>query len=431
MTLQSEFIPLTIEGLPALAAEKKAEGARFVQMLCVNTEEGIDLVYSFMKDGVLTNHEIKGVKKGTTVPSVTDQFLAAFVFENEAHDLFGVDIEGIAIDFGGNFYALAQKEPMTIISPEQKAAREKARKVAERICGICAFGHSMGYAETVEKLMGVEIPERAEYLRVIWHELSRIHSHVLWMGLAADAFGFESLFMHCWRLRERVLDIFEKTTGGRVIFSVVKVGGVVRDIDDAQFAEMKRVLEGIKDEYRQLCNAFLKDSSVKNRTVGVGYISHEDALAQSMVGPFARASNVNYDARMLGNGGYGFLSDFQPILDGQGDCYARVKVRALEVLQSIDIIEEMIAKIPAGDIAVDVKGSPAAGAEAANVVEQPRGECYYYARGNGSKFLDRMRMRTPTSQNLAGMATALAGCDLADVNMIVLTIDPCISCTER
>ena len=101
MTLQSEFIPLTIEGLPALAAEKKAEGARFVQMLCVNTEEGIDLVYSFMKDGVLTNHEIKGVKKGTTVPSVTDQFLAAFVFENEAHDLFGVDIEGIAIDFGG------------------------------------------------------------------------------------------------------------------------------------------------------------------------------------------------------------------------------------------------------------------------------------------------------------------------------------------
>ena len=303
--------------------------------------------------------------------------------------------------------------------------------VAERICGICAFGHSMGYAETVEKLMGVEIPERAEYLRVIWHELSRVHSHVLWMGLAADAFGYESLFMHCWRLRERVLDIFEKTTGGRVIFSVVKVGGVVRDIDEGMLAEMKRVLEGIKDDYRQLCNAFLKDTSVKNRTVGIGYISPEDAFSLSMVGPFARASNVNNDVRCLGNGGYGKLADFQPVLDTQGDCYARVKVRALEVLQSIDIIEEMIAKIPAGDIAVDVKGSPAPGAEAANLVEQPRGECYYYARGNGSKYLERMRMRTPTSQNLAGMATALAGCDLADVNMIVLTIDPCISCTER
>ena len=303
--------------------------------------------------------------------------------------------------------------------------------VAERICGICAFGHSLGYAETVEGLMGVEIPTRAEYLRVIWHELSRVHSHILWMGLAADAFGYESLFMHCWRLRERVLDIFEKTTGGRVIFSVCQVGGVTRDIEPALLREMQTMLEGIKADYAKICDAFLKDNSVKNRTVGVGYISTEDALNLSMVGPFARASHVNYDVRSLGNGGYRYLSDFQPILDAQGDCYARVKVRALEVLQSIDIINEMIASIPQGDIKVAVKGSPAAGAEYSNVLEQPRGECYYYARGNGSKYLERMRMRTPTSQNLAGMTTALAGCDLADVNMIVLTIDPCISCTER
>ena len=101
------------------------------------------------------------------------------------------------------------------------------------------------------------------------------------------------------------------------------------------------------------------------------------------------------------------------------------------MLQSIDIIEEMIRKLVPGEIAVAVKGNPADGAEACNVLEQPRGECYYYARGNGSKNLERMRIRTPTSQNLAGMTTALAGCDLADVNMIVLTIDPCISCTER
>ena len=123
--------------------------------------------------------------------------------------------------------------------------------VCERICGICATGHSVGYAETVERLMGIEIPKRAEYLRVIWHELSRVHSHLLWLGLAADAFGFESLFMHCWRLRERVLDIFEKTTGGRVILSVVKVGGVHRDIDDAQMAEIIRVLDGIMTDYKK------------------------------------------------------------------------------------------------------------------------------------------------------------------------------------
>lgn len=130
MTLVQEFVPLTVAELPALSAEKKADGSRFVQMLCVNTEDGIDVVYSFMKDGVLVNHEIKGVKKGTTIPSITDNFIAAFVFENEAHDLFGVDISNIAIDFEGNFYALAQKEPMTIVSPEQHAAREKAKKLA-------------------------------------------------------------------------------------------------------------------------------------------------------------------------------------------------------------------------------------------------------------------------------------------------------------
>ena len=129
MALETEFVPLTIEELPERAGALKAQGWRFVQVLAVNTEDGIDLVYSFMKDGRLANHEIKGVKKDVAVPSITDKFLAAFVFENEVHDLFGVSIEGIAIDFGGNFYALAQKEPMTIISPAQKAAREKARKL--------------------------------------------------------------------------------------------------------------------------------------------------------------------------------------------------------------------------------------------------------------------------------------------------------------
>ena len=303
--------------------------------------------------------------------------------------------------------------------------------IAERICGICAFGHSLGYAETVESLMGVQVPKRAEYLRVILHELSRVHSHILWMGLAADAFGHEALFMHCWRLRERILDVFEATTGGRVILSAVLVGGMVRDQDSAMLSMIKEKCASIRDEYNQIVNTFVKDSSVRSRLVGVGVISKEDALRYGMVGPFARASNVNNDVRSLGRGGYAYLSDFQPILETDGDCFARAKVRALEVIQSIDIINEMIATIPDGPVFEEVKGAPAAGAQACNVLEQPRGECYYYALGNGTKYLERMRMRTPTSMNLAGMAMALKGCELADVNMIVLTIDPCISCTER
>ncbi|MEF2846533.1 MAG: nickel-dependent hydrogenase large subunit [Eggerthellaceae bacterium] len=303
--------------------------------------------------------------------------------------------------------------------------------VAERICGICAFGHSYGYAETVESLMHVEVPERAQFLRTIMHELSRMHSHLLWMGLTADAFGYESLFMHTWRLRERILDIFEKVSGGRVILSYTLLGGVTKDIEAPMLAAIKDTLREMRKEYGEICKAFLNDSSVKNRTVGVGVLSYDEAIDYGMVGPFARASNVNNDVRCLGLGGYAFMNNFEPILDSQGDVYARIKVRALEVLQSIDIINDLIDKIPDGPIHVQVKGAPEAGSEACGILEQPRGEVYYYCSGNGSKYLERMRMRTPSSQNIAGMTMALKGCDLADVNMIVLSIDPCISCTER
>lgn len=303
--------------------------------------------------------------------------------------------------------------------------------ITERICGICSFGHSLGYSQTVEKLMGIEVPRRAEYLRVIWHELSRIHSHLLWLGLTADGFGYENLFMQCWRVRERILDIFEQTTGGRVILSACNVGGVLYDISDEDLRGISLVLDTVREEYGALTAAFLKDSSVASRLVGVGHISEAQAREYSMVGPFARASNIDNDARRLGNGAYGELVAFESVLSTGGDCMARVEVRIKEVFQSLDICQELIGKIPGGAIMNAPKGSPEDGAETSMRLEQPRGECYYYARGNGSKYLDRMRIRTPTSQNIAGMTMALAGCDLADVPMIILTIDPCISCTER
>lgn len=130
MTLEVQFLPLKLEELTQCVEEHEKDGYRFVQMLCVNTDDGIDMQYSFMKDATIENYTIRGVKKGTKVPSITQQFIAAFVFENEAHDLFGVEIEGNVLDFGGHFYALSEKEPMTVITPEQKAAREKAAKIA-------------------------------------------------------------------------------------------------------------------------------------------------------------------------------------------------------------------------------------------------------------------------------------------------------------
>ncbi len=300
--------------------------------------------------------------------------------------------------------------------------------VTERICGICAFGHNWGYCHAIELLMKVDVPERAEYLRTLWHELSRVHSHLLWLGLLADAFGFESLFNHCWRLRESVLDLFEKTTGGRVIFSVNKIGGVHRDISPEVLTEMATVVAGMRKEVNELINVFVNDTSVKNRLVGVGVVTKEEAEDLCAVGPTARGSGVVTDIRLTGNGVYDKIG-FEPIIEEAGDCYARTLVRCRELIQSMDMVIEICETIPEGEIAVPVKGKPEG--EFFARLEQPRGEAFYYVKGNGTKNLERMRVRTPTNINIPFLVKSLEGCSLADVPVIVICIDPCISCTER
>jgi len=300
--------------------------------------------------------------------------------------------------------------------------------VAERICGICSFMHGMGYCMSIESIMEVEIPERAKFLRTIWAELSRIHSHLLWLGLLADAFGFESLFMQSWKLREQILDIFEETTGGRVIFSVCEVGGVKKDISSETLNRMKEVLTGMEKNLKEAAAVFLNDSTVKLRTKGVGVLSREAAFELGTVGPMARASGIEMDIRSQGYAAYDQL-DFKPIKDQGGDCYARTKVRIGELFQSIDLIRQCIAIIPDGEIKRKVTGNPKG--EHFTRLEQPRGEVLYYAKANGTKFLDRVRVRTPTFANVPALLETLKNCSLADVPILILTIDPCISCTER
>ena len=300
--------------------------------------------------------------------------------------------------------------------------------VAERICGICSFMHGMGYCEAVEHVMGIEIPDRAKYLRTIWCEMSRIHSHLMWLGLLADGFGFESLFMESWRMREKILDMFEYSTGGRVIFSVNKIGGQRKDMDDEMISNFVTILSGMEKDLRLLSRTFLDDYAVKSRLQGVGILTAQQAHDLGAVGPFMRASGIALDTRKRGYAAYGDL-DFEPIISNIGDSYARTDVRINEIFQSIDLIRQAAAKIPAGDFAVPVKGFPKG--EYFMRVEQPRGEALYYVRSNGTKFLERMRVRTPTFANLPGLIEVLKGCQLADVPILILTIDPCISCTER
>lgn len=300
--------------------------------------------------------------------------------------------------------------------------------IAERICGICSCGHGLGYCMAVENVMGIEVPERAQYLRVIWVEMSRIHSHLLWLGLLADALGFESLFMESWRVREKILDMFDETTGGRIIHSVNQVGGVQRDMDSAMLKHLLETIRDIERDLKPLVDTFLKDYTVQSRLKGTGILKKDDAILLGAVGPMLRASGVEYDARVLGYGAYKHLS-VEPIISADGDCYGRCEVRLKELFQSFALIREAIGKIPEGDIRVPVKGKPSG--EYFLRIEQPRGEAIYYVKGNGTKFLDRFRLRTPTTSNIPPLVETLKGCQLADVPVLILTIDPCISCTER
>lgn len=310
---------------------------------------------------------------------------------------------------------------------EQKDFNQNVYLV-ERICGICSFIHAQSYCQGIEEMMNIEIPDRAKYLRVIWAELHRIHSHLLWLGLFADAFGFESLFMQTWRDREKIMDIMEETCGSRVIISGCIVGGTRRDISPEFLKKAWEVASEIGRDMKRVESVFYKDYTVKKRTVGKGIISKEDALALGTVGPMARASGIKFDHRMRGYAAYGNL-DFEPVVETDGDCYARTKVRIREVYQSVSLIKQAIDKIPGGEYAVPVKGFP--NGEVIARLEQPRGEVLYYLKGNGTKNLDRLRVRTPTFANVPSLLHMLPGSELADVPIIILTIDPCISCTER
>lgn len=301
--------------------------------------------------------------------------------------------------------------------------------VVERTCGICSFGHGMGYCETIEKIMNVEVPVRAKYIRTILGELARMHSHFLWLGLLADGLGFESLFYQSWRIRERVLDLLEMLTGGRLIFSVNKIGGVLRDISPEQERAVLAELDKIEAETKEIEKTFFFDYTVQSRLKGQGYISKERAHELGVAGPFARASGLSYDMRLLGYEAYGDL-DFEPVISTEGDSYARCIVREREIFQSIDLIRQAFQKMPAEkDLAAPVKGNP--NGEAFVRIEQPRGEAIYYSKGDGKRNLNRMRIRTPTFANLAGLCETLKNCDYSDVGLLCITIDPCISCTER
>jgi len=316
--------------------------------------------------------------------------------------------------------------------------------LAERICGICNICHPFAYIMAVEHAAGITPPERAEYIRVITAELERIHSHLLWAGVAAHEIGFDTVFYLTWRVREEVMDLIEYVTGNRVTKAMFQIGGVRRDITEEQFPRIRQSLNYYLGIFDQLRRVFLEDKTILMRTKNVGILKTEDALKLLTCGPTGRASGVTKDVRQ--DQAYSAYADLDikaitpDILTGTvvGDVYDRIIVRLLEVKQSIEIIEQCLEQMPAGPLLAEPKPAKLlnmlkkAEGEGVGRAEAPRGEVIHYVRLEaGRETLATWKVRAPTYVNLVAMPIILKGGQIADVPIAFASIDPCISCTNR
>ena len=302
--------------------------------------------------------------------------------------------------------------------------------IIERVCGICSHAHSSAFCMGIEELAGVKIPPRAEYIRVIVAELERLHSHLLWLGVAGHEIGFDTLFMYTWRDREKVLDILATVGGNRVNYGVNTIGGVRRDLDEALISDIMKTVDWLDGQLKYYLNLALTETTLISRLKGIGRLSREDVIKYGAVGPVARASGVASDIRV--DEPYGAYKEIpvKVITDTNADVYGRTAVRIQEMQESLNIIRYCINNLPEGEITVKVPRRIPAG-EVIVRVEAPRGEDVHYIRSNGTEIPDRVRVRAPTEANWHGMRHMLEGGYLADVPITIAAIDPCYSCTDR
>lgn len=301
----------------------------------------------------------------------------------------------------------------------------------ERICGICSHIHATAYAVGVEELAEVEVPPRAQAIREVIAELERIHSHLLWLGVAAHDAGFDTLFMYTWRDRETVMDSLETLSGNRVHYSANVLGGVKFDITDESAIAVLKGLAYLEERTRHYLTVIEEDAFFLQRTRGIGRMSREEALRLGVVGPTARASGVTRDVRV--DSPYIAYGDFPVQLKtlAEGDLEARFLVRLHELLESYRVIRELLSAMPEGELATKRMPRKLKPGEAISRVEAPRGELFYFIRSNGGESPDRIKVRTPTLCNMGSVLNQTVGQNLADVPMILVGIDPCFSCNDR
>jgi len=301
--------------------------------------------------------------------------------------------------------------------------------LVERICGICSTSHPFAYVNAIDDLLGIEVPERALYIRTIIGELERVHSHLLWLGLAGHFLGYNTVWMWAWRYREPVLDIFERIAGNRQNYAMMKPGGVRRDISKEDFGWIKKTLKGLLPKFDMFKGAVMDDPVIRARTEGVGVLTKEDVKDYCVVGPTLRASGIGTDVRKDDPYAAYDKVEWKVITQNGGDVFSKAVVRILELYESVNIILQCLDKIPEGPIDVNIKDILPG--EGIGRHEAPRGEVIHYIMSDGSNTPLRHKVRAPSYMNIFSNKKAVIGGTISDATIILAAVDPCYCCTER
>jgi Ni,Fe-hydrogenase III large subunit len=303
--------------------------------------------------------------------------------------------------------------------------------LAERICGICGCVHNVAYVQAVEDAAAIQVPPRAEYIRTIMLELERLHSHLLWVGLACHIVGYDTLFMQSFRIREPIMWMAEKISGNRKTYALCVIGGVRWDITPELKTELRGVLDKLEAEWQAVVGAVSRDKNIQKRTCGIGVTDKVLVKSAGLLGPVARAAGVAMDCRRDHPYAAYDRVEFDVITAQGGDVWARLRVRMLEVFESVRIIRQCLEKMEAGPLASEVSDELPVGRMGLSSVEAPRGESHHFVITGENNRPRRWRVRAPTYQNLQAVPAMIKDQQIADMTISLGSIDPCFSCTDR
>lgn len=303
--------------------------------------------------------------------------------------------------------------------------------LAERICGICGCVHNVTYAQAVEQATAVKPPPRAEWIRTIMLEIERLHSHLLWTGLASHILGFDTLFMQSFRIREPIMWIAEKISGNRKTYALCTIGGVRWDLTPEMKDDLKGVLDRLETEWKAVADAVTLDANLRARTEGVGVADRRLVKEMGLIGPVARAAGVPIDVRKDHPYAAYDRVEFDVVTASGGDVWSRLVVRVLEVFESIKIVRQALERMPEGPIQAPISDDLPPNRVGVSSVEAPRGESHHFVITGAENRPYRWRVRAPTYQNLQGVPAMIRDQSLADMTISLGSIDPCFSCTDR